>query len=65
MLAEREPGSADDTARHDVPAIHVHMHSEHELEAEAPKTAKHWLTVAIGAAVTAILAWLANRLGKH
>jgi len=61
--SEHEPSEAETTAR--VQAIHVHMHSEHEIEAPAARKAsgKAW-QAALVAVVTAALAWLAQWLGS-
>lgn len=62
---EHESGDADTTARHEAlaPQIVIHNHPSHaDIEPE-PTKPRSWITLAVGAAVTAILAWLANRFG--
>jgi hypothetical protein len=49
------------TARTDV---HVHMHSEHDGDEEPAKKPAKWWQLAIGATVTAALAWVAKHFGR-
>jgi hypothetical protein len=60
--SEHVPSEVESTAR--VPAIHVHMHSEHEIDEPAPKASGKAWQVALATIVTAGLAWLAQWLGS-
>lgn len=54
------------TGRHEpIPQIVIQNYpSPSRPEIELPKQQSHWVKLAVGAAVTAILAWLADRFQK-
>jgi len=63
---------ADDTARVNVPSVHVHVHQDSIPDRESasglPELPKkgpwRWLALLVGTAVAAGLTWLGDRLGK-
>lgn len=60
----------EDTARVNVPSIHVHMHSEpdHDRESALPELPKkgpwRWIALLVGTIVAAVLSWVSEKLVK-
>lgn len=69
-LPDYEGSEEESTARHEVPSIHVHMHSEHDGDAVEAPVIKGWpmlskILVAAGALLLAAVAtYIAGKLGK-
>lgn len=71
-LPDYDGSEEESTARHDVPqmpAIHVHMHSEPDHDSvtglpELPKSGPwRWVVLGVTTVVAAVLTWLSGRIG--